>query len=171
MNTERIDTLARVLNALTAYKAASPLGSNAATQYRLITNLTLQLIGESLTESQEFAGSASGGSWQGLLMLFIQPHQDSWKWAITESGIVTETGKCDGISEILKISRFRKIADVFIDEGFRTHEVRQFAAEYGWHCVKGRTMRNRDGLAEMLDWACRHDFQATNGFRPKPQTE
>jgi len=92
-------------------------------------------------------------------MLLIDPQQDHYKWAIVDGGEVVERGKSLTVDEIKEVARRQWIADVFIDEGYRTHEIRKTAAENRWHCVKGRSHRRRDGIAEMIERACEHNDQ------------
>lgn len=92
-----------------------------------------------------------------LVMLLIDPQQDHFKWAIVDGSEVVERGKSLTADEIKEVARRQCIADVFIDEGYRTFEIRKLAKENRWHCVKGRSGRRRDGIAEMIERACEHN--------------
>ena len=114
-------------------------------------------------ESDAAKQETGGDRMRRFVMLFVEPAQDYWKWAITEGGEVVDSGKSLTITEIAEVARRQWIADVFIDEGYRTHEVRKIAEENRWHCVRSRSHRKRDGIAELLDWACQQNDERRLG--------
>ena len=89
-----------------------------------------------------------------LFMLLIDPQLEGYNWAIVKGGVVEARGKLQPIEEIQTLVKLHCIADVFIDEGFRSEEVRRIAAANRWHCVRARANKRRDGLAEMIERAC-----------------
>lgn len=69
-------------------------------------------------------------------IMLVDPMQTCWKYIIVRAGQCL-AGDAKDIKIIRSIQKDHHVEDVFIDQGFRTAEVKSAAEKYGWTLTKG----------------------------------
>jgi hypothetical protein len=87
-----------------------------------------------------------------MKLLLIDVAKDHFKWAIKQDGQVTLRGLAHTFEELRAIETRHQGNEVWIDEGFRTDEVRAAASLWKWNSVKGPSL-----MHDEIEVAFRHD--------------
>ena len=99
-----------------------------------------------------------------ITLLLIDPMRDYFKWAIVEGNVLLAQGGAITLNEIKSVARRQKITDVFINDTYRSQEVRLAAGMNGWHCVRYGAVRYEGSIEQLLDVAC--NFKEASSRKP-----
>jgi hypothetical protein len=69
--------------------------------------------------------------------MLVDPRQNKVAWAIKERGAIVASGICPTFVEVRGEQLCHALDSVFVDDGYRTHEVRKACKIFGWVPVRG----------------------------------
>lgn len=89
-----------------------------------------------------------------MITLLIEPERNLVRWAIKQNEEIVRHGTCHDLENVRTLQEQEGIKSVWIDEGYRTYEVRAACQKYGWAAVKG--MAGRRAMADVIHEATSH---------------